>query len=76
MSAGRRHGPTREIRPCANHTIMTTVEVEATTRVEEAPASLWALFKAQNIVIPYPQRDLRVHLDNPSAFRQTEGNNP
>ncbi|MCM3016364.1 chromate transporter, partial [Bacillus subtilis] len=45
MSAGRRHGPTREIWPCANHTIMTTVEVEATTRVEEAPASLWALFK-------------------------------
>ncbi len=45
MSAGRRHSHTREIRPCANHTIMTTVEVEATARVEEAPASLWALFK-------------------------------
>lgn len=45
MSAGRRHGHTREIGPRAHTTNMTTVEIEATSDVEQAQASLWDLFK-------------------------------
>ena len=45
MSAGRRHHFKRETRPSANSIVMTTVEVEAAERVEQAQASLWTLFK-------------------------------
>jgi chromate transporter len=45
VSAGRRHGHTREIGPRAHTTNMTTVEIEATADVEQAQASLWDLFK-------------------------------